>query len=86
MPYHSETFTEIMDEHHEAAILDPSEHRPFWVEFDDGIVSFGKGGEQEALVQWDAAAYYGFVPRKVYLGISTGRYTSGNWVFQQFCP
>ena len=83
---HSKSCRQIMSEHGETAILDASEHRPFWLEYDDGVVSVGKGGQRRDSVRWDAAAYHGFVPRKVYLGISTWRNTGGEWIFHQLCP
>ncbi|XP_038064483.1 uncharacterized protein LOC119734919 [Patiria miniata] len=75
-------------EHTEVDIIVDSESRPFWMEYKHGVVTVGKGGQEEAFLEWDAAAYHRRnISTPVYLGISAWSYggVSIEWVFYQFC-
>ena len=72
--------------HEEADLLNEDQYRPFWIEYEGGNVTVGKGGQEEPFLQWDAGAYYGWVPTEVYVGIASGRYADGYWFFDKsFC-
>ncbi|XP_038064731.1 uncharacterized protein LOC119735102 [Patiria miniata] len=75
-------------QHIEGDIVNGTESRPFWIEFKHGVVTVGKGGQEEAFLEWDAAAYHRRnISTPVYLGISAWSYVglSADWVFYQFC-
>ncbi|XP_071797142.1 uncharacterized protein [Asterias amurensis] len=76
-PYTCYTRLEIYDE---AGILDPSEYRSFWIEYEMGTVRIGKGGVTDAILEWNAEAYHGRVPTQVYVGVSTAS-SEGSWKF-----
>ncbi|XP_071802652.1 uncharacterized protein [Asterias amurensis] len=61
--------------------VDEFEFRPFWIEYTEGVVSVGKGGQQTAFSKWDAGAYYGRVTSEVYIGISAALFYADSWVF-----
>ena len=64
-------------------LLDNNEYRPFWIEYDEGVVTVGKGGQQQSFLEWDAGAHHGRVPTELHVGISTYEHTQGLWDFCQ---
>ena len=64
-------------------LLDNNEYRPFWIEYDEGNVTVGKGGQEQSFLEWDAGAYHGRVPTELHVGISTWEDTQGSWDFCQ---
>ncbi|XP_071784763.1 uncharacterized protein [Asterias amurensis] len=78
---HSDNCTELFGEHNEPGIVNENEFRPFWIEYIEGVVKVGKGGQQTAFSQWDAGQYHGCVTTEVYVGISGARNHPDNWVF-----
>ncbi|XP_038064730.1 uncharacterized protein LOC119735101 [Patiria miniata] len=73
-------------EHIEVDIVVDSESRPFWMAYKHGVVTVGKGGQEEAFLEWDAAAYHHrHISTPVYVGISSWRHVPAEWVFYQFC-
>ncbi|XP_071784762.1 uncharacterized protein [Asterias amurensis] len=78
---HSEECTELFGVHDEPDIVNQNEFRPFWIEYIEGVVKVGKGGQQTAFSQWDAGAYHGRVTSDVYVGISGARHDEDYWVF-----
>ena len=83
---HSDSCSTLRDEYYESYITNKDEFRPSWVEYDGGVVAIGKGGQDTAFLEWDAGAYHGRVPTTVYVGISTGKWRDGDWVFYDYCP
>ena len=78
---HSDKCTELYGEHNETSIVNKNEFRPFWIEYIEGVVRVGKGGQQTAFSQWDAGAYHGCVTSEVYVGISGATHHDDYWVF-----
>ncbi|XP_038064728.1 uncharacterized protein LOC119735098 [Patiria miniata] len=73
-------------EHIEGDIVSGTESRHFWIEFKHGVVTVGKGGQEEAFLEWDAAAYHHrIISTPVYVGISAWGSVASDWVFHQFC-
>ena len=78
---HSDDCTEWFGEYNEPGIVNKNEFRPFWIEYIEGVVRVGKGGQQTAFSQWDAGACHGRVTSEVYVGISGARNHDDYWVF-----
>ncbi len=64
--------------------LSVDEDRAFWIEYENGVVRVGKGGEKDAFMEWDGTAEVGYHP-KVNIAISTWERVSGDWVFEERC-
>ena len=62
------------------AIVRATEYRPFWIEFKDGIVTVGKGGQETGFLEWDAGAYHQQVYAQVYIGVASYRFAPGEWM------
>ncbi len=60
-----------------------TEYRPFWIHYDEGLVTAGKGGQQDNLVKWNAGDHHGRVPTELHIGISTWENNHGEWDFCQ---
>ncbi|XP_038067049.1 uncharacterized protein LOC119737049 [Patiria miniata] len=70
----------------EEGIVSGTESRPFWIEYKHGVVTVGKGRQEEAFLEWDAAAYHHRnISTPVYVGISSWKGESVDWVFHHFC-
>ena len=67
---HADICPEWFGEHNERGIVNENEFRPFWIEYIEGVVRVGKGGQQTAFSQWDAGAYYRRITSEVFVGIS----------------
>ncbi|XP_071797213.1 uncharacterized protein [Asterias amurensis] len=80
-PCHSDICPGWFGEHNEPGIVNENEFRPFWIEYIEGVVKVGKGGQQTAFSQLDAGAYHGRVIAEVYVGISGWRNFPSYWVF-----
>ena len=61
-------------------LLDNNEYRPFWIEYDEGVVTVGKGGQEQSFMEWDAGAYHGRVPTELHVGISTWKEYKGHGI------
>ena len=66
-------------------LVNADEHRPFWIGFNDGILTIGKGGQETGFLEWDAGAYHGKIHVEVYVGVASYKHASGDWVFYQTC-
>ncbi|XP_038059829.1 uncharacterized protein LOC119730848 [Patiria miniata] len=65
-------------------ILSDAEDRLFWIEYNDGNVQVGTGGNSPSPMMsknW----YGGQRPSTVYVGVSTWQDASGHWFFLDFC-
>ena len=72
--------------HEEEGLVDINEYRPFWIEYREGVVKVGKGGQKEAFLEWDAGAYHKRVSTPVNVGIASWRNGDhADWIFHQFC-
>ncbi|XP_038066788.1 C3 and PZP-like alpha-2-macroglobulin domain-containing protein 8 [Patiria miniata] len=71
--------------HDEAGLVDANEYRPFWIEYKGGVVRVGKGGQEEAFLEWDAGAHHQRVATQVRIGIASWAKANGDWVFYKFC-
>ncbi|XP_071797803.1 uncharacterized protein [Asterias amurensis] len=84
MPHLCETvgFGGLMAEYTDTTGLTSStEYHPFWINYAEGVITAGKGGEHESPVEWDAGAHYGRVPNQLHIGISTWENAYGEWDF-----
>ena len=72
-------------EHTEDRLVDVNQYRPFWIQFKEGWVKIGKGGQEGPFLEGNVSAYREQVPIKVHVGISSGQNASGEWVFHQGC-
>ncbi|XP_071796531.1 uncharacterized protein [Asterias amurensis] len=62
-------------------VIIKGEYRPFWIHYAEGVVTAGKGDEQQSLVEWDAGDHHGRVPTQLHIGISTWETGYGEWDF-----
>ncbi|XP_071801566.1 C3 and PZP-like alpha-2-macroglobulin domain-containing protein 8 isoform X2 [Asterias amurensis] len=75
----------IQVEDEESGLLSETEYRPFWLEYNGGVVNVGKGNQSESFLEWDAGSVHSKTPPQVYVGISTHIKVSGSWVFYNLC-
>ncbi|XP_038067281.1 C3 and PZP-like alpha-2-macroglobulin domain-containing protein 8 [Patiria miniata] len=76
---------DLVATHHEAGLVNATEYRPFWIDYKGGVIRVGKGGQEEAFLEWDAGAYHQRVATQVRIGIASRSYANGDWVFYKFC-
>ncbi|XP_038069496.1 uncharacterized protein LOC119738655 [Patiria miniata] len=71
--------------HNEQHIVTDMEYRPFWIDYKGGVVKVGKGGQEEAFLEWDAGAHYNRVPTHVRVGIASWHIAPSYFKFFQYC-
>ncbi|XP_033635526.1 uncharacterized protein LOC117296614 [Asterias rubens] len=76
---------DIQVEDDERGLLNETEYRPFWLEYNVGVVTVGKGSQSEGFLEWDAGSFHSKIHSQVYVGISTHERVSGSWVFYNHC-
>ena len=67
---HSSVCRGSLVEYSEDGLISQEESRPFWIEYKEGVVTVGKGG-QGAFMEWDAGKYHQRVPSEVHIGIAS---------------
>ncbi|XP_038067069.1 uncharacterized protein LOC119737068 [Patiria miniata] len=77
--------SEVFSQHYEAGLVNATEYRPFWIDYKGGVVRVGKGGQEEAFLEWDAGAHHQRVVTQVRIGIASRSIANGDWVFYKFC-
>ncbi|XP_038066791.1 uncharacterized protein LOC119736853 [Patiria miniata] len=76
---------DVVSLHKEEGLVNANEYRPFWIDYKGGVVRVGKGGQEEAFLEWDAGAHHQRVATQVRIGIASWASTNGDWVFYKFC-
>ena len=75
----------VQVKHEEKDIVVVDEFRPFWIEYKEGVVKVGKGGQEEAFLEWDVGASLQQVPVRVQIGIASYHIAQSEFVFFQHC-
>ncbi|XP_022101869.1 uncharacterized protein LOC110985267 [Acanthaster planci] len=75
----------VQVQHVETGIVSGDEYRFFWIEFKEGVVRVGKGGQEEAFLKWDAGSSLKRVLTQVHIGIASWHIANSEFVFFQYC-
>ncbi|XP_038066316.1 uncharacterized protein LOC119736375 isoform X2 [Patiria miniata] len=84
-PCFHEMCSDLIATHLEAGLVNANEYRPFWIDYKGGVVKVGKGGQQEAFLEWDAGTYHQPVATQVHVGVTSRGYPHADWVLYHAC-